>query len=70
MNWYESSVFPFLEIMRKNAAPENRGGAESPGRAFGHRRGDRATRRISGERFLMPDTTPMAMYSVTTEDPP
>lgn len=34
------------------------------------RRGDLATRRISGERFLIPDTTPMAIYSVRTEDPP
>ena len=35
-----------------------------------HRSGDLAARRISGERFLMPDTTPMAMYSVTMEEPP
>ena len=39
-------------------------------RVFRYRRGDLAARRISGERFLMPDTTPMAMYSVTTEEPP
>ena len=35
-----------------------------------HRKGDRAVLRISGDRFLIPDTTPMAMYSVTMEDPP
>ena len=37
---------------------------------FRYRRGDLAARRISGERFLMPDTTPMAMYSVRMEEPP
>lgn len=41
-----------------------------PGDTGNHRRGDRDTRRMSGDRFLMPDTTPIAIYNVTMEDPP
>ena len=54
--WNDGTFSRFQEKIRSPASPQ--------------RSGERATRRISGDRFLMPDTTPMAMYSVTMEEPP